>query len=65
MSDEKLPILETMGLVRVPKGWTVVLVVSQGLKIIDKQVLSEPEDKLVAWERLKIENVRRFWVDRQ
>lgn len=58
--DDELPVVESLGLVRVPKGWVAVLLHSQGDRVVDREIIGEPESRAYAVERLKIEIVRRF-----
>lgn len=55
-----LPIVEALGLVKLPKGWSVVLIRTQGERVIEKEVLRGPEPKAVALEALRLAFVRRF-----
>lgn len=57
--EDELPILESIGWVHLPKGWIVILTRSQGDKIIEKEILTEPESRSVAAERMRILMVRK------
>lgn len=58
---EDLPIVEFVGLVKLPKGHVAVAGKLQGDKVIETETITdEPSSKAHALERLKIEVVRRF-----
>lgn len=61
---EDVPVLHSLGLVKVKRnGWVVVRTFSEGDKIVSKEVLSEPENLNFAMERMKIACVRIFFPD--
>ena len=61
---EDVPVLHSLGLVKVKRnGWVVVRTFSEGDKIVSKEVLSEPENQAVALERFKIACVRTYFPD--
>lgn len=61
---EDVPVLHSLGLVKVKRnGWVVVRTFSEGDKITSKEVLSEPENQAVALERFKIACVRTYFPD--
>jgi hypothetical protein len=56
-----LPIVELIGLSRVPRGYVVVAVTIQGDKILEKEVLSrDPEPKGIAAQKAMLEFAKTF-----
>ena len=61
---EDVPVLHSLGLVKVKRnGWVVVRTFSEGDKIVSKEVLSDPENLNFAMERFKIACVRTYFPD--
>lgn len=61
---EDVPVLHSLGLVKVKRnGWVVVRTFSEGDKITSKEVLSEIEPLQFALERFKILSVRTLFPD--
>jgi hypothetical protein len=50
----ELPIVNAIGLAKVPRGWVVVKLQTQGDRVIDKEILTEPEARVSALMDLRI-----------
>ncbi len=61
-TDSELPFVESLGIHKSPKGWVVVWLKTQGDKVLERDVLSEPGGRSLAMERFKIETIRRLFV---
>lgn len=59
--NEDLPVVEAIGWVRQPRGWVVVHIQTQGDKVINREVLSEPSSMASAWERMRVSVITRLW----
>lgn len=59
--EPELPIVESIGLQKTAKGHVVVLVKTQGDKVLDRELLSEPGSQVLAMEWFKIQTVRRIF----
>lgn len=60
-ADESLPIVELIGLSKVPRGYVVVSVTLQGDTVLEKEVLSrDPEPKGLAAKRGMLEFAKTF-----
>lgn len=57
---EELPVVESITMQRTPKGWIVVILRSKGDRVVDKEIVCEPQAKVYASESLKIQVVNRF-----
>lgn len=57
---EELPVVESITMQRTPKGWIVVVLKSRGDKIVDKEIVCEPQPKAYATESLKIQVMNRL-----
>lgn len=60
---EDLPVVESITLQRTPKGWIVVILRSKGDRVVDKEIVCEPQARAFANESLKIQVVNRFIRD--
>lgn len=59
-TQDDLPIVEFVGLTKLPKGWVAVAGKIQGTKILETEAISEPAIKAHAYEKLRIAVVSRF-----
>lgn len=57
---EELPVGEAVGLVKVGKGWVVVLIQFQGEAIVAKEIYSGPDSRAVATDQAKIALIRHI-----
>lgn len=57
--EVKLPVVESIGMQKTVKGWVVVWLRTQGDKVLEADVLTEPGSRALGMERFKIECVRR------
>jgi hypothetical protein len=60
VAQEDLPVLESVGWTRTSGGWVVFKIKSQGKVVLSQDLLSEPEMRALASERLKLEVVKQF-----
>jgi hypothetical protein len=59
--DDELQTIVTVGIARVPRGWVVVSVETQGDKVISKEVLSvDPEPRGHAVARAEVELIKQL-----
>lgn len=61
VEQDELPIVESVGWVKQPRGWVVVFTKTQGDKVIEKEVVSEPAPLSAAWEHLRVTVVRKLY----
>jgi hypothetical protein len=59
--DEK-PVVKSFGIAKVKGGYCCVEIHSQGNTILETEILSGPDPKPVAVERLKISLVRKLFI---
>lgn len=59
---DELPIVESLAFQKTKQGWVVVLITSQGLKVLDNELLSKPLPRLQALDKLKIYFAQRFLI---
>lgn len=60
------PIVESIGLAKHPRGWVVVLITTQGDKVLSKEVVSrDPEAKAHAAMRAQTEIVKHFVASKE
>ena len=60
--DDK-PIIKSIGLAKVKGGYCVVWIQSQGDRILDTEIISGPDIKPIALERLKISVVKKIFLE--
>jgi len=61
----ELPELPSIGMHRTPKGWVVYKLVTQGDRVIQREMLtSEPMPRVHAENVLRVENVKAFMSTR-
>lgn len=60
--DDK-PEVTSIGLARVKGGWCVCLVKSQGHHVHDTEILSGPDPRPLALERLKLMVVKKLFIE--
>lgn len=58
--EDDLPVFESIGLAKTPKGWVVVLQKTQGQRVLDTEILEGPAPRAIVSEALKIAVVRRL-----
>lgn len=58
---EDLPEVLSLGLQKVKGGWCVLLMRSQGWKVLDAEVLSGPEDYAAAATRFRISAIKELF----
>lgn len=56
----ELPIVQCLGLAKTPRGWVVIGLTVQGDRVLEREVLSEPEPVGFAAERMKTEVVKAY-----
>lgn len=59
--DDELPVVEAIGWVKQPRGWVVVHLRTQGDKVIEREILSEPVSLASAWQQLRVGVITRLW----
>lgn len=59
--EDELPIVDAIGWARSPKGWVIVALKTQGEKVLEKEILSEPSAFAIAWERLRVNVIHRLY----
>ena len=59
--NEDLPVVDAVGWVKQPRGWVVVHIQTQGDKVVNREVLSEPSSMASAWERMRVSVITRLW----
>lgn len=59
--EDELPVVDAIGWARSPKGWVIVHLKTQGEKVLEKEVLSEPSAFAIAWERLRVNVIHRLY----
>lgn len=61
--ESPLPVVESIGLAKVPRGWVVVAISVQGDKVVAREVVSkDPEPKAHAARRAMQEIVKAFML---
>lgn len=58
--DGELPVVDSVGWVKQPRGWVVVYIQTQGDKVINREVLNEPTSMAIAWEKLRVSVITRL-----
>lgn len=58
---DDLPEIASLGLAKAKGGWYVVMIRSQGYKVVDTEILSGPDPRAVAIERYKIDSVKQLF----
>lgn len=61
VDPKPLPVVESLGWCYAEGGWCVVLLKTQGDKVLERDILSGPEPFTVAWERLKVDLVKHLY----
>lgn len=59
---EELPIVTSLGIQRVKGGWVTVLVQTQGDSVVHRELIDEPHDLAMAWERFRIASVKKIYM---
>ena len=60
-NTDDLPVVDAIGWVKQPRGWVVVHIQTQGDKVVNREVLSEPSSMASAWERMRVSVITRLW----
>lgn len=63
--ESELPTTELLGWVQLPRGWAVLRVQTQGDRVIDREVLHEPDTKGISLEKMRVAFVRLFMQGRR